>query len=462
MDTLKKVIKQLKKDKTIRIVIPVFLVLIVALVVFGIFSKLSGVKIEAPGQDPEKVTNDGIVTGEATEGVTRDSLVEGNYYILHDNLFYPVLSSLQVNFDPAAKLSGSSSDRVMMTASDNGHHIPTLYIGNEDKLVYYSEYYSISYATMERYTDEGVSIGIYSLNPDEYNGYYWFSIDPDNDIKPICASSSAYALMSGTEKEGERSTDKNNNNGDDKNELTYLTITDIGDVKIGKDCLSSTGIIKNLKEGETYDTAIYNGTNYNDYPLTADTRFFTGMEAYAIPDVPLLQDKCQEISTEDLPDGYYFVNGYGMIRLVSGESYVQDDPKFNERHLKAFPVKSNTSTEIQDKVNELLYNTVYSNGIYSKDPRLNQYVETEENDYSSFDDEEIEIDLSDLLPYVTPEGVREDGTGQENKPKTTSGEDSTSGASGEEKDPSNSKEDVSNEKSDTSEEQSSVRTRKRD
>ena len=371
--------KKLLRDRTIRILLIVLIAFLVGSIALLIVVKTTGFTLNPSNSDKEMVLDDGVtVTGEPLEGYDAGSIPKEGYYVLHKGLYYPIDANCSVNFDTSKECNGSSSDRVLMMTNDTFHTaIPTLYLGLDDRLCYYSKFYTMSYATLERYTDEGSSIGIYQLVADQYNGYYHFSVNEKDKVPAIYENSSAWALMNGVQQSDENSR-SNIKNGDNDEELTYLTITDIGDVAIGKDNLSSTGIVKNLTEGEIYKTSIYNGTNHNDYDLTADTHFFTGMEAYAISNVPMTDGPCQEVVVNTLPDGYYLLNNSAFFRLVKGESRTINDPSYNERALKTFPVDNSMQSTVEQTVNAYFYNPIYANGIYSEDPRLNSYVESDD------------------------------------------------------------------------------------
>lgn len=372
MDKFKKGMKRLLKDKSIKIIIVVFIAIIVLFAVVSFSNRVRQERYEADGQDPLKVDESGNITGENITGLRESQLEAGSYYILHNDRFYPLLEMYMANFKSDSETMGSSTYRVLMTTVDYGKTIPTLYLGNNDSLIYYNPKILRSYDVLERFTDEGISVGVYNFNYDNISGYYSFSVDPENEISSIFLGSSAAQLLSGATTED---TNKERTEKEEKDkEVLFFTMTDIGGVKMARDQIKSTGIIKNLEPGASYETSIYNGTNYNKYTMEADSWYFTGLEAYAISDVPLGKRSFQTIVIpEYLKDGYYTVHDSGMFRLVRGTSW-NTNMDFSTRLLATNQEEKTNNSESNDALKKSKYfEPEITTARYSENPELNVY-----------------------------------------------------------------------------------------
>lgn len=369
MDKFKKGMKRLLKDKSIKLIIIVFIAIIVIFAVVSYSSKVRQAKYASDGQDPIKVDENGNITGENVAGLREEQLAAGSYYILHNDRFYPLLRTFMPNFE-IGEITGSSSYRVLMTTIDMGKTIPTLYLSNGDSLVYYNPKTPLSYAVLERFVDEGISVGVYNFTYDKNNKYYKFSINPEDKITSISPASSAAQLLNGLLTED---TDRTAQENDDSKPL-FFTMTDIGGVEMGRDQLKSTGIIKNLEPGADYETSIYNGTHYNKYIMTADTWYFTGLEAYATSDVPLGKRSFQTIVIpEYMKDGYYVANNAGMFRIVRENSW-NTNTDFSTRLLVTNQEEKTDKSVSNDALEKSKYfEPAITTSRYSEDPALNIY-----------------------------------------------------------------------------------------
>ena len=161
-----------------------------------------------------------------------------------------------------------------------------------------------------------------------------------------------------------------------------------------------------LEEGGQYDCDIYNGTEYNHFVLTADTRFFSGMEMYIENKVPLVKEGYQEIEIpEYMLNGYYLINHSGIVRIVR-ESYYTLDTEFNERLLE-IDIDFNSSTGEYEE-SEIEATSTYSESIPSK----NLYSPTKEGSFGYVaaeegTEEETEGTTSDEVTKIEEAKVEE-------------------------------------------------------
>ena len=370
MEKLQSILTIIKHDKTIRLLCIVVLLIVVAAIGLKIYAGVAGKVEEDPLQDEET----GNYIGEFTTGLKESELVSGRFYVKHKNLYYELAPAMS-NFDEVAE-GGTSLERVLYMTNDAYETIPTLYLGREDTLVYYSTVDSMSWVDFERFTDCGSSIGMYEIGKDEYNGLYYVSINPDDDHSSIYEESDAYQVA--------KAFQTNKDDGP-----VVLSIQSIGDTEISPDVVSKAGIIKGLKADKQYDTKIYCGTVGYDYVLTADTHFFTGMENFAEAIVPF-NGNIQEIKIPDyMLDGYYVAENAGIFRLVRGTEYTKDTD-FNTRLLEISTEKKGME-EIESPTE---FTATYSETI----PKLNMYVATKEGSFGYVAENTEETEESEETP----------------------------------------------------------------
>lgn len=381
-----------KIKKNLWIIIIIIAVIVIGYIGYRIIGGINGIKEilggikEILGIEEQVDGEDGTYREETSEGIEKNALESGKYYIKHGEKYYELYSNVVTNIEETE--SGSNNERVMMSNAENAKSIPTLYIGAGDKLVYYNTQARLQYVTYERFKDLGCSLGLYGLTSD-YSGMYQITRDTDNDTNYIYDGSSASQIINAYPEEE-----------------TLLTFTGIGQEELDKSHLTNTGIILGLEEGGQYDCDIYNGTEYNHFVLTADTRFFSGMEMYIENKVPLVKEGYQEIEIpEYMLNGYYLINHSGIVRIVR-ESYYTLDTEFNERLLE-IDIDFNSSTGEYEE-SEIEATSTYSESIPSK----NLYSPTKEGSFGYVaaeegTEEETEVATSDEVTKIEEAKVEE-------------------------------------------------------
>lgn len=339
------------KNKSIRALI--ILGIVMAILGIGGYVALGYLK----EQKKEPLKEEDKYVGEPIDGVKASGLTTGLYYIKHGDYYYPLSTAFIKNYDETDD-NGTDCRRIISMSEDEWQKVPTLYLGRDDKLVFYSQNVTRSYIDYERFTDEGTSIGIYNLTKDEYSGLYSISIkDKSERYKYINEASSASILS----KDFKPNSD---------NDFTYLTIGSIGKHEISDKIMSKSGIIKGLVSGKSYKVAVYNGTVKNDYVFSADTHYLSGMEHFREANVPLIDGVSQEIEIPDyFLDGYYCIDQSGLVRVVRESDYT-DDTDFNTRLLEITKVMSPDSSLNDEKVES----EVNATALYSTIPAFNKYT----------------------------------------------------------------------------------------
>jgi hypothetical protein len=257
----------------------------------------------------EDLTASGDISWEMADGISpdakdfEDQLVSGNYYVVHDGLYYPVASYIRTSTKVPTTYVEDTRMQFFTTETEN--QIPTLFAG--DTLVYYSTDALLDYVVWERYYDLGYTIGVYDILS-MTNGRQYLDLSEDC----IITDSELYAMY-------------------DLGENSVL-LDKIGGQQITADFIDH-GIITGTQKSRTYDLEVYNGTYYQHYSATANIHAFRAYELFASVEYETLQDCFYEVQIpEYLVDGYYDVNSVGLLRLVREESY-SDETEFNEQLL---------------------------------------------------------------------------------------------------------------------------------
>ncbi len=239
--------------------------------------------------------------------LTVDQLQGGKYYVKDGDTFYALprgqfYSNVQ-NDTPIPKAANPTERGVMFGPDDE--QIPTLY--KDTQLVYKatdtpgannasgqptstapSEY------ILERFKDNGWSIGINGLKNDAGTGKY----------KTIISGSSVQKRSTLTRMK--------------INPGSEVIIDKVGGVPITQDNISPMGSVIGLNRGQTYSVDAYNGTTYIGMDAIADTHMLSSYEVYSLKDYEMDPAGFLSVTVPDeLWSGYYMVNGSGMFRYIN-------------------------------------------------------------------------------------------------------------------------------------------------
>lgn len=296
----------------------------------------------------------------ASDPQINSKLTDMQYYVLHDGVYYPVYRFAQNEaFGEDFPETAANRFRQIYFTTENEINIPTLFLNKGDKLIYYSKNALLNYITWERMYNLGYTLPIASLRSME-NGRIYIDLTLDD-------SDTVNILINSTLR------DLNMRASQDKDNFKYALIDKISDNNVDYLCLSgleadtqspitkwySDYIIDPalLNKGEFYELEIYNGTNYLHYTESASMLAMRGYENYITGEYTCLRDCFYEITIPDFfVDGYYYVGGNGLMRLVLEDSY-SDATDFNEQVL--FPAEERGDIEGQYKAPKL-YSTIPS------------------------------------------------------------------------------------------------------
>lgn len=254
-----------------------------------------------------------------------DNLVEGGYYVQHGDVYYKLYLG-SASFSKGSTSSSANDNRVAWFGEDYDK-IPTMYKG--DSIVFHtSEPFEESF-TIERFEDIGYTIGICNMQKMD-SGRYSFSTNPEDldvnnksDARQLCEEGDAVAVF-------------------DR----------IGGTDLRSGNISRSGTVVGLTKGKTYSCDIYFGTNIHKYKLTADVRALSSMEVVKLSDYTYTQSKTITFNFPDyFNSGYYYVNGYGIVRYIANDVEFSEDMDMNipnvypeDKEQKADDTSSKSST----------------------------------------------------------------------------------------------------------------------
>ena len=169
--------------------------------------------------------------------------------------------------------------------------IPTMY--ENDKLIYKSINAITDGFALERFTDEGYTIGLAGLQKSS-SGNYIYTFDrgysqPDSDTINI-----------------------------DNLGANEIYIVSVGKERVTDTNVSPTGFIKGLTKNKNYICDVRTGTISKQAAFKANIHMFVSLEQYMVSKFYFSSPTYIEISLEEtMPTGYYSINGVGMFRYLT-------------------------------------------------------------------------------------------------------------------------------------------------
>ncbi len=301
------------------------------------------------------------------------------YYVLHDSRYY---HCMDVSWKNQKDLSYSGSIDSMQV---NGYLIamgayrdlciPTLYLGNEDQLIFYSNNNILDFYTFAKYEDLGYSLPIIGWRR-TVAGYPYVHVSIENEKDPYACSILASATKEAVLSTGCFALENPESYADMR--IMQINGTDFSSVYL------KNGIISGLNKDEKY---LINGTlgseNY-EFLSTAEYHFLKEMELYAEAEYEVPYDNTYLIPVpEYLTDGYYMLSSGQMFRLLREKTSFNlynngEEDQFNKRSLRLDEeyVLANGGHEDDDgNVYNALDERVISNySVYSSNELLNRYA----------------------------------------------------------------------------------------
>ena len=275
--------------------------------------------------------------------VTKEQLVDGTFYVYHNGFYYELWNTY-TSYDVGNTPESADETRMSFFTTEDEIYVPTLFVQNGDKLIYYSESTLVDYIVWERLMDLGYTIGAYNINT-MTSGRCWLDLSGDDET--IIPGTELYNLY--------------------ELKVDNVLLDKIGNVQLKENYLK-LGIIHNLEKSQKYNLDVYTGTQYKHYVVAANIHAFSAMEVFASIEYDTKQATIYDIT---LPE--YFINGYynvmdkGVVRIVYDE-YYNEETDFNKPLLLVEDGKAKAMYSTFEPLNKFQTNIAESLGYTGEKP----------------------------------------------------------------------------------------------
>ena len=305
------------------------------------------------------------ITWETATPVSPDELKNDTFYVEHtdgeEKNYYPLCGMILENDQ-------------LFTTSEGCTYIPTLFLGQGDRLIFHSEDMLLDEMYLTHCEDLGYTLGVYDINsltnkrcyltkdsdhilnvctdaevldeieaddilidrlgrvlPDDFETYEYASQPSAGKTFTLVTDNSSPEYHTLTFYDGSDIVDIINIDDYDYSKVDLTTGTLAGlDYKSLREDSVQKGLIKGLVKDAFYFFEAYSGTYYQTFELQANIRVFDKRESFVFYDYNTLKSTIFEILLPDyITDGYYCIGaGYeqpNMIRIIHGKEYSIND-----------------------------------------------------------------------------------------------------------------------------------------
>ena len=228
--------------------------------------------------------------------LTVDQLADGNYYVKTGTAYYPLVTGQFASTAPHDSRVPKEADPVNRYAmfGEDDQQIPTMY--KDSELIFKANTPTLpSSFTLERFKDEGWSIGMRGITKAEGSGKYHVIVDAVHTYRQGSSISALQAPLSGE-----------------------VIVDKINGTPLSESNVSEGGTIIGLTRDQTYSVDAYTGTTFIGMDAIADTHMFTSFEVYTLSDISMNPNGYVVINLPDyMQSGYYMIDGLGMFRYIN-------------------------------------------------------------------------------------------------------------------------------------------------
>ena len=260
--------------------------------------------------------------------LTEEELPYDMYYIVHEETvtqvdkkgneteievtkYYPVYGAVERNYTEAHdSQAGFNSNRIMWVNYnlDEGL-IPTMYPG--DKLIYKSATYIPTKYSLEKFFDNGYTLGVCGLTQDLSSNYRYISAAQGSGRGYIMTTSDAAGFETLV--------------------ADSIYFVAVGEQRVSPLNVSLSGTISGLTLMEKYPCDIRTGTERIAADLTCNIHYYSSAENYMFGEFSFITEHIAELYIPDyVTTGYYNINGSGMFR------YLKEDVSYKDLEAKDY------------------------------------------------------------------------------------------------------------------------------
>ncbi len=231
-----------------------------------------------------------------TATVTNTSIT-GKTEEIEETRYYPIYKAESTMEDTPYEASGYDPTRVVwVNDSVDEYMIPTMYAG--DKLIYKSSTYIPETYALEKYFDNGYTLGVMGLTQD-LSGNYRYNSEEGSHSMSLSDAAGFDALT----------------------DVETIYFAQVGDEKVTPLNVSMSGTITGLEKDGLYECDIRQGTEKIAATLTANIHYFSSAETYVFGSFSFITPVVIEINVpEYVTTGYYYLGSGGFFRYIADES----------------------------------------------------------------------------------------------------------------------------------------------
>ena len=122
-----------------------------------------------------------------------------------------------------------------------------------------------------------------------------------------------------------------------------VKITAINGKEFTQSMLTEQGYLKGLTKQGMYDFTYYEGTQYKDIMIKADSHLFVAADVYVSSSYAEMEDQYFVVApSSEMSNGYYFLSGYGMFYYSGAERSIGGD---TEKEIDVSQPEPETTTD---------------------------------------------------------------------------------------------------------------------
>lgn len=246
--------------------------------------------------------------------LSEDELPSDAYYIVRDvtvketsltgkeskvkqTRYYPLLQANNTMENIHENKAGYDPSRVTWVNKDlDEATIPTMYA--TDKMIYKSSNNIPTKYALEKFFDNGYTLGVMGLKQDLSGNYRYSGGDGGGHTMP---TSDAVGF-------------------DGMEDVESIYLVQVGDERITPLNMSMSGTVTGLEAGKVYSCDVRRGTERVLVDLTANIHYFSSAETYMFGSFTFITPLIAELNIPDyVTTGYYNIGGGGFYRYVADE-----------------------------------------------------------------------------------------------------------------------------------------------